>query len=88
MAAADVPSAVSLNYVLQFPLRRENPMRTERLSRIFHELVDDDLAATHIEYALIGGFMGVLLMGGLLSLEDGLTTFYTGLAGILAAILS
>ena len=63
-------------------------MRTERFSHIFHALVEDDRAATHIEYALIGGFMGVLLMGGLLSLEDGLTSFYTGLAGILTAILS
>ena len=63
-------------------------MRTERLSHIFHALVEDDQGATHIEYALIGGFMGVLLMGGLLSLEDGLTNFYTGLAGILTALLS
>jgi Flp pilus assembly pilin Flp len=63
-------------------------MRTKRRSHIFQDLVDEELAATHIEYALLGGFMGVLLMGGLLSLEDGLTTFYTGLAGILAAILS
>jgi Flp pilus assembly pilin Flp len=62
-------------------------MRASQLSRTLRHLVADERAATHIEYALIGGFTGVLLLGGLLSLQDGLNTFYIDLAGILADIL-
>lgn len=52
-----------------------------------HRLLTDESGGTHIEYAIIGGFTGVLLMGGLLSLQDGLNVFYNDLAGILATIL-
>ena len=62
-------------------------MRTALFTRNIASFIDDERAGTHIEYAIIGGFTGVLLMGGLLSLEGGLSTFYTGLAGILASVL-
>jgi len=60
-------------------------MRT--IERHVHRLVEDESGGSHIEYAIIGGFTGVLLMGGLLSLRDGLNTFYNDLAGILTGIL-
>ena len=56
-------------------------------TKSIRRLLNDEEGGTHIEYAIIGGFTGVLLMGGLLSLEDGLSTFYTGLASILATVL-
>ena len=62
-------------------------MPTTSATSSIQRLLIDEAGGTHIEYAIIGGFTGVLLMGGLLSLEDGLSTFYTGLAGILATVL-
>ena len=62
-------------------------MQMTSAAKNIRRLLDNDEGGTHIEYAIIGGFTGVLLMGGLLSLEDGLSTFYTGLAGILATVL-
>lgn len=50
-------------------------------------LWSDEEGASHLEYALIAGFMGTALVTGLVVLQGGLTTFYTSLAGILAAIL-
>ncbi|HCH62520.1 MAG TPA: Flp family type IVb pilin [Deltaproteobacteria bacterium] len=62
-------------------------MRTALFTQNIVLLMKDERAGTHIEYALIGGFTGVLLMGGLLSLEGGLSTFYNGLAGLLDSVL-
>ena len=47
----------------------------------------DEQGGTHIEYALLAGFASVLIVGGLLSLRDGLSTFYTDLAGLLSSVL-
>jgi Flp pilus assembly pilin Flp len=62
-------------------------MRLHPISQQARHLIADESGGTHIEYALIGGFTGVLLLGGLLSLRDGLDTFYVGLAGLLSAVL-
>jgi Flp pilus assembly pilin Flp len=47
----------------------------------------DEQGGTHIEYALLAGFASALILGGLLALRDGLSTFYTDLAGLLAGVL-
>lgn len=62
-------------------------MSSHLIERQAWRFIEDECGGTHIEYALIGGFTGVLLLGGLLSLQGGLNTFYTDLAGILAGIL-
>lgn len=50
---------------------------------LLQRLVEDESGGSHIEYAIIGGLTGVLLTAGLLTLRDGLNTFYLDLAGIL-----
>jgi Flp pilus assembly pilin Flp len=44
-------------------------------------------AASHIEYALIAGFAGTLLLGAYIRLADSLDGFYRTLAGLLDGVL-
>ncbi len=60
--------------------------RPTPILQLIRRLVRDETAASHIEYALIAGFAGVSLSVGLITLKDGLVTFYTNLAALLAGV--
>ena len=55
---------------------------------LLRRLVDDEDGASHLEYALIGAFAGVVMTGAYLTLSGSLDSFYTTLAGILETIPS
>jgi Flp pilus assembly pilin Flp len=57
-----------------------------RCSAVLQRLLPDEDGASHLEYALIAGLMGTALVTGLMMLQGGLASFYTALAGILAAV--
>lgn len=59
----------------------------ERVEALVRRLCRCEAAASHIEYALIAGFAGTLLLGAYIRLADSLDGFYRTLAGLLDGVL-
>ncbi len=54
---------------------------------VLRRLAGDESGASHIEYALIAGLAGTLLIGAYIRLADGLDTFFRALSGMLDGVL-